>query len=91
MNRELAKLKPSVTPIGGDRLSVTATEFVPKQSDWYKLSISKEELIQLQKLDLSLEPCFKQVGRGKLGKKIEFVLKEGILCRMSSTVQAQID
>ena len=39
-----------------------------------------------------MEPCFKQVGKGKLGKKIEFVLREGILCRMSSEVpQAHID
>ena len=72
-------------------MSEAATEFVPKQNDWYKLSISKEELIELQKLDISLEPFFKQVGKGKLGKKIEFVLREGILCRMSSDVQAQID
>ena len=37
----------------------------------------------LQKLDISLVPGFKQLGKGKLGKKIEFVLKEGILCRKS--------
>ena len=80
---ELRKLKLNVTPVGGDRLSRPIEVIPTPKSNWYSLSITKDELIELQKEDLSLKTCFVQVGCQKKIHKVKFFLKEGILCRQN--------
>ena len=69
---ELRKLKPNVTPVGGDRLSQPIEVIPTPKSNWYSLSITKDELIELQKEDLSLKTCFIQVGCQKKIQKVKF-------------------